>query len=310
MKTSELGTIGAIILVIVLIVTLIVGNPERVKYDQFGIKENVFNGKIDDSQVYTEGLHWVGVSNNLILLSNTFHTIAFMEDEGNSLNTRTQDGLDLTLEVSFQYRLIIDGLIELYKQFKGEYEGQITRVARDVLRDIASAYTGVSFFTNRTQIGNAQQEALNEALTSEYAVEIGDFQLRQIDLPDEFEQRLIDLENAKQDVLISRETQRQSVIEAETLLLIAQKQAEADIIRANGSAEAFLIQVRAQAEAVAIELNATAQALYEFSQIMGFNSTEMLAYLWIDALLEIGEYGNMIIITENTPILATIDPNT
>lgn len=49
------------------------------------------------------------------------------------LKTRTQEGLALTLHISFQYKLIKPELYSLYALTNKDYEGTFIRIARDVL---------------------------------------------------------------------------------------------------------------------------------------------------------------------------------
>ncbi|MCY3412686.1 MAG: hypothetical protein INQ03_13695 [Candidatus Heimdallarchaeota archaeon] len=308
--------LGIIFILFALFGYVIIANPERVSFTEYGLAINIFTSEVKE-EVYEPGLYHVGPTWDIKTFDKTFNTIDFTAVEYDEddvifsapLVTRTIDGLGITLEISFQWKITKNGLRNLYLEYKDNYPEQVIRVARAELRDISSLFAGVDFFSNRTLIGDTQEQVLADVLSS-IDIELGGFQLKEVDLPDDFEEKLKELEKARQDVLIALERQKQAIIEAETKLLVAKKEAEAEIIRANGSAQAFLIETKAQAEAVSILLNATGDALYNFATIMGFNSTEMLAYLWIDALLKIGEYGNMIIITENTPMLATIDTQT
>lgn len=304
-RNAAIGFILVIILILGAFIYFFIANPETVAFDEYGIEEKFISGELT-GEIYESGFHYVGWNRDLIKVKSTFKTVEFKETS--SLKTRTQDGLALSLELSLQYRLIKDRVITLYKEFKDDIDNQVVRVARDVLRDIASLYAGVDYFSDRTAIGNAMEVAIYDVLY-ELGVELGDYQLRQVDLPDDFEQRITDLEKARQDVLIATEQQKREIIEAETLLEIATINAERKVIDAQGEAEAFIISVEAMANATYIELNATGQALYDFAKVMGFNATQLLAYLWIQALLKIGEFGNMVIITENTPILNTIQTN-
>ena len=66
-------------------------------------------------------------------------------------------------------------------------------------------------------------------------------------------------------------------------------------------ADAFIVIIEAQAEALNITLTAQANTYYALSQALNMTTAELLSFLWIEALTEIGTYGNLIIIGDNTP---------
>ena len=57
----------------------------------------------------------------------------------------------------------------------------------DSISDTAKEFSALEFFTERTMIAAAMQKALDEAVSKSVHVNIAFFQLRSIDLPDEYE---------------------------------------------------------------------------------------------------------------------------
>ena len=64
----------------------------------------------------------------------------------------------------------------------------------------------------------------------------------------------------------------------------------------------------AQAEALNITLTAQTELYQALASSLNFTASELLAFLWVQALTEIGEFGNLIIIGENTPDLIVNNP--
>ncbi|MHA2033311.1 MAG: SPFH domain-containing protein, partial [Candidatus Kariarchaeaceae archaeon] len=197
---------------------------------------------------------------------------------------------------------------QLYDKFGDKYEDIIVKQARDVIRDVSSGFNAITFFNNRTSIGFNMEIDLRTIISEQVFADIPSFQLRAVDLPDAFENALERAEVARQEIEIAQFEQESALIRAETAIFESEAQANITLIEAQAEADGFLILINAQAEAVNITLAAQSEAYYALSQSLNLTSSELLAFLWIQALTEIGEYGNLIIIGENTPEII-IDPN-
>ena len=147
------------------------------------------------------------------------------------------------------------------------------------------------------------QAKLDEEFSKTYFANIPGFQLRSIDLPDSFEDALERAEVARQEIEIAQLNQQSALVQAQTLILEADAAKNRTIINANASAQAFIIQMQAQADSVNITLTAEQEAYYAFSQLLNMTSAELLSYLWIKALQEIGNAGNLVIVGQDSPTL-------
>lgn len=263
---------------------------ESIEYNEFALKQNVLTKEIED-KVYEEGFYTTGPLYTFIKFPSIWRTIEFTPENSSdsSIHTRTEDGLDLIIEISFQYRLVKDQILDLYKEYGTEYESYIINIARGVLRDVAGEYDALEFFFNRSFIATAMIDALvskEEVLK----VEMGEFQMRRIDLPDNFENAIQQVEIAKQEIKIAEYQQQAAVIRAKTLIIEAEAQMNITIIEAE-----------ATAQALNITLTAEGLALFELASTIGFNTTELLTYLWIKAIEEHDE--SYLIIGEDTPLI-------
>ena len=281
---------------------------EKVDTNHYGLARNVITGKVDTSQVYETGRHPVGWFVEFIEFPATQRTIEFYTSANNQITGRTQDGLAISLDIAFQYQLQKVGILDLYRNFGTDYNQVFFKIARDITRDIASLYDAIQFFNNRTLIGSVMEDLMIDVFENQHATTIAGFQLLQIDLPQSFDNALENVEIARQEIEKAKFDQQAALIRAETLILEAEANAQVTILEAEAGAEAFLITIEAQAKAVNITLTAERENYYALAQTLGLNSTELLAYLWIQALSEIGEYGNLIIIGDNTPQIILSDP--
>lgn len=70
------------------------------------------------------------------------------------LEARTYDGLEVLLDLNFQYRLVEDlsSVSRIYYDWGLRYDYAYVLVARNMLRDTAANWTAFEFFYNRTEI--------------------------------------------------------------------------------------------------------------------------------------------------------------
>ena len=85
-----------------------------------GLNYNSITLQIEDEVYATAGLYFLGVGHYFIKYPRTIQTIEFVAEENDRLQTRTSDGLPVSLSVSFQYRYDPQRLRELYLTFKQE----------------------------------------------------------------------------------------------------------------------------------------------------------------------------------------------
>ncbi len=284
---------------------------DTIGYNQYGLNQNDLTQEIEN-KVYEKGLYHIGLLHHFIKFPKTVQKIEFFSSYGDPgdtygpLNSRTKDGLLINIQLAFHYRLQKDGILSLYGTFALEYEDRYVGQARTTLRDVTSYFNAIEFFNNRTTIGDEMQRQLAESIAEMFA-EIIYFQLREIDLPDEFEEALKQVQIAQQQYQIALFEQQAAIVRAETAIIEAQAQANITIISAEASAEAYVINMEAQAEALNVTLTAERIAYYAMGQQLNLTSTELLALLWIMAIEEHSD--STLIIGTNTPILIETDLN-
>lgn len=140
--------------------------------------------------------------------------------------SRTSDGLEVKLEISFQYSLISEGLFNLYMNFALDYPYIIQNVAVDVLSDLTTNYTAYNFFMDRGRIGTEMQvvsarQALDTTLRRKVSAICEFFQLRSVDLPDDFENAIQMSEVKKQDIQKAEAERSRTQVEIKTKLMTA-----------------------------------------------------------------------------------------
>ncbi|PWI46931.1 hypothetical protein CEE45_14430 [Candidatus Heimdallarchaeota archaeon B3_Heim] len=204
------------------------------------------------------------------------------------------------IQLAFHYRLQKDDILLLYGTFGLDYEDRFVGQARTTLRDVVSFYPAIEFFTNRTVISETMEIFLETDLQNMF-VNVVFFQMREIDLPDEFEEALKQVQIAQQQYQIALYEQEAAIVRAQTAIIEAQAQANITVLSAEATAETYIISMEAQAIAVNITLSAEKLAYYAMGQQLNLTSSELLALLWIMAIRD--HDSSLLIIGADTPIL-------
>lgn len=312
---KKMKVVGGFTIGVLLLASLLVGyfflSFKQIGYNEFGLNQDTISQKIE-VKVYEKGMYHVGIFHRFIKFPKTVQKIEFFEtfsDSGNSLgplNSRTKDGLLINIQLAFHYRLHKDDILNLYGTFGLDYENRFQGQARTSLRDVVSFYPAIEFFTNRTVIAESMEALLNNEL-QEMFVDVVFFQMREIDLPDEFEEALKQVQIAQQQYQIALYEQEAAIVRAQTAIIEAQAQANITVLSAKADAESYVISMTAQAEAVNITLTAEKLAYYAMGQQLNLTSSELLALLWIMAVRD--HDSSLLIIGADTPILIESELN-
>jgi hypothetical protein len=161
-------------------------------------------------------------------------TIEFSNDRnsvGKPISSRTSDGLEVTLEISFQFVLQPDGLFKLYNQFGPNYVKVFQNVAVDILTEEATKYTAYDFFMDRGRIKDDFQVNLNRVFNQVCFSNISFLQLRSVDLPNLFEESIQTSEVKKQDIQKAQAELNKVRIEVDTRIKAAEFQKNVAIVR-------------------------------------------------------------------------------
>ena len=104
------------------------------------------------SLVKEAGRYLVGPHKYIIQFPRFQNSVSF---EKNPLKSRTAEGLELQLSLSFQYQLIRESVPQLYFMNNMVYEQTFIRIARDTIMKSAGHYMANQYWENRKTI---QQE--------------------------------------------------------------------------------------------------------------------------------------------------------
>jgi len=268
---------AVLIIIIVVAVTgisLTAVSFESVDYNEYGLLQNTLTREIEET-VYEAGFYYTGLFASFIKFDNTWQTIEFSpSDDADDIPVvaSTNDGFQIVIDTSFQFRVQKDLLLSLYSAHGLNYRAFYIQEARSSIRNVAAQFNASEFYTNRLTIDDAFRADLNNK-SALFMAQIGEFQLRQVDLPTNIDTALQEIFLAQLQLEIADLAQQEAVINAQTA-----------IIQAYALANTTIIEAESLATALNITLTAEGAALFEVANQTGFNTTELLMYLWIKAV--------------------------
>jgi len=143
-------------LTILVAVILIACSFSVLNYNEVGLNYSQWF-KVIENKSYEHGIYFIGLGHSFHRYEVSLTTIEFSSDRGSTLPTikcRTQDGLELDLEISLQYRVNKDAIYNIYTNYGDNEKTILNRVILDVISDTSTLFTSNDFFTKRAAIQN------------------------------------------------------------------------------------------------------------------------------------------------------------
>ncbi len=296
------GLASAIIVVVLLIVTCF----DTLEPTEYGLNYNRFSKSFDREDVYEGGRYWIWFTNKFIEFPATQQTIEFSDSpSANSgpLRTRTQEGLALTLHISFQYKLIKEGIPALYDLSNLQYEQTFVRIARDIILQEAGSYQAPQYWGKRILIGNRMMELLDAAFQQAHARCLG-IQVLKINLPPAFEQSIVDTQVEVQKTQMKQLEQNAEIVRQNIRVMTSETDQLIMVIDANARSRATLIQETARA---GIWKETLDMESYVYGQVLSqleFNADQMNTYQYFQALA--GQPNKTLLVDIQNPIIQLV----
>lgn len=194
-----------------------------------------------------------------------------------------QDG-NVDIDLSVNYQLAKENVTKVFEAFGANYEETVRPVVESAFRDAFAGYSMREVaLDNRSQVQQICKETIEDGL-HDYYINLMTIKVQNIRLPTEFS-------NAQIQTQIALEELRAANITAQIQILEATTAAEVSIIEAEALANATVIEANGTAEAINIivqELNVTGN----------ITEDDILNYMYIQALTDMAEYGNIILVTD------------
>lgn len=259
------------------------------EYQEIGLNYSWITETVSDKP-YSSGRYYLGLGNHFIKFPKMVVTLLFTDDpsvkNGPAMQSRTKDGLNVRLEVSFQYRLLYNELYNLYSTLGPEYEKTYVRMAIEMLTTAATTHTAHEFFTNRSIIGQEMHLSLNKHFKQEAFAEVPFFQLRTVHLPTAFEDAIKDTQVKEQEIEIATLEQETNRVSFETTVIQAEQAVKVLENEAQAEAAAILAANSAYCEQYSVTQQLQSTALLGLRNAAAWDNNHLLEYLKIKAVRE------------------------
>ena len=273
---STLASVALLVIIILLAMSF-----AKVDTTEVGLMYSHASQKIDRTTIYNSGRYYVGVSGEFI----TYPKI-IQELELPIFDARTQDGLKLSLEISITYSVVqnITSLLSIFDRFGRHYDGFLSRLVQNLVRDAAARETAFNYAMNRSAVNANMERELRMDMES-LGFNLDSLQLLDIMFPPNFtstmqntlilQQQVSQVENEKEAELVAMEGEVQKA-DATAVGIVADARSEATAITesAQAQADAFITTLEKEAEAHKLMLQNT----------FGGNTEDFINWYWVSKM--------------------------
>eukprot|EP00811_Abedinium_folium_P002104 NODE_11929_length_1257_cov_3.430973.p1 GENE.NODE_11929_length_1257_cov_3.430973~~NODE_11929_length_1257_cov_3.430973.p1 ORF type:complete len:379 (+),score=119.71 NODE_11929_length_1257_cov_3.430973:2-1138(+) len=262
-----------------IVFVLIVISLSALQPIEYGLKYNRLTKQIDKSNVYHGGRHFINPLNTFLRFPATTQNLEFSNTSklARPLSTRTAEGLELSLSVAFQYKLMQEHVGDLYALANVYYEPLFVKVVRETLLVAAADYVAQAYWKQRAEVGLAMLDQVNKSLQHSYAYCTG-LQLLNIDLPDSYEQSIVTTQVQTQNVSTTQNAQQAALIRAQIGVLVANYTNKVTVILSTANASAKLVTKLAEAEASQMKIEAENRMFKEVKDNLKLSENGLVRY--------------------------------
>ena len=169
-------------------------------------------------------------------------------DEG-AIRARSKEGLDITADVTVQFRVDRTKAATLHKELGRDYVRTVIRPqVRSKVRDSIGQFGAADIISSKRQEVEASITTELRRIFERNNLVLDSVLLRELRIPDSIAKAIEQKQAAEQQVAVERNRLQQSTIGAQRAVVEAEGQAKAAIARARGEAEALSLRGRALRE--------------------------------------------------------------
>ena len=190
------------------------------------------------------------------------------QEINSEVSAYSQDAQSMTAELTVQFRIQADKVLDINKQF-GELDvltERIKAIAEEKAKVVLASSSAMTLIETRSGLSANVEEAIKSAV-GQYYIDVTMVAVTDITFSEAFENTVEDKMIAEQEKLKAEYEKEKAIIQAEQALEVAKLEAEAKLAEAEGEAKA--LEAIAQAQAQAIKLKSI-----ETARMLGFSITE------------------------------------
>jgi len=241
------------------------------------------------TQVLPEGLHFINPIGTDVELMN----VQIQKAEATE-STASEDLQEVTTTVAVNYRLEEAYLLEIYKNFRQDYEARIIAPnIEESLKAATAEYAATELITNREEVKTTFLNIL-ESRVEDFHIEILSVSVTNFQFSPSFTA-----------AIEAKVTAEQKALAAQNKLKQIEYEAQQQVIQASANATATVTIAQAQANATVIAANATAEAIQTIQVQLTPEYVQYLVAIGWDGKLPLYWSGNgtmpLLLIPAETP---------
>lgn len=246
-KGVVIGLVSAFLAcALIVIIILLACSFAKVDMTEVGLLYSHASRKIDRTKLYTAGRYYVGVGGEFITYPITQQELILPTFE-----SRTLDGLKISLEVSINYKVDKDRdkVVAIFDHFGYHYDGYLTRLAMNICRDASANFTAFQYSQNRSLVSEKMESDISDDM-GEMGFTLESVQLLNVEFPSNFT-------NTLQETLLLQ----QQVVQAEMNKDAEEVALKGEFAKSNITAEGVITDAKTQATTIHENADAEAKAL-------------------------------------------------
>jgi len=277
------GLIGGVVLVIVaIIIGLVASSLKKLSTEEAGLKYNSIQRILYD-ELYLAGLHTGPPGFRFVIFPKNYRNLEFR-----NMKCLNKDGLEIQLDVQFQYLAKLNGksLKKLVMEFENHdnYKVVVMQTAEEVIHDTCSLFNVTQLQSERTRFQSSIRDTLHTRLERDLSTSVRDVQVSNIERPHEYESVVRDKESAKINIKVADQERPRLLTAASTKKKEAETQANITLDVAKTNARIAIAKAEAEAKAILNAYETEAQTYKEIMNNQGLNAEGLLAYLTTRAI--------------------------
>lgn len=284
-QISSFACLGLLFLGIVLASILIGIAVKKVENDEVALVYNTISKSFDYNQTpLQQGRYFLPIGTKLFKFKRTFQLKSL---EGNdSVDCVTRDGLEVNLEVTFQYRIKQDKLTSLFLLTGEDFENLIELQTLAAIRDTCGKWTSSDFYYQRQQVQDDIGQSVDTNLNTIYC-DGGFLQLVNVKFDQSFVSAIQQVQVSSQDIIQALNERAQVITQAQTVLLQAEQTANIILIKARAEAQVRIIQANNEAQSINATMSSQKTAFYSLKQTLNMGTNALIDYVRLQSYQKI-----------------------
>lgn len=252
---------------------------------KYGLAKNKITGTVDLENGFTPGRYWIGFWREFIEFPSTLNTIEFSDEQPEEgvqhlqkLLARDNQGKQIRLDVSVQYRLLKENLGKIYREMTTLYEDVFISELRDQLSKACNEFSINEVWTDYKSVVDKLFVRCVDILLTRGA-ECWGLQVWGVSLDAVYEDQIIKTQVQKQKEETAEAELEQARTRAETEKMLAKYSKEIKIVNAEATANKINIEREAIAKAEANRIEAQAKVLKIIKDTVNLNHVSNNAFV-------------------------------